>query len=453
MENQPHWLEPLTPCAESPIQHIEPGNGELCIETPLHNPILAAKNEIDTIAPVGQWDDAKKITNPFEYIFLSLQRRQHRSIAAIAPLSRSYFKMIELWHILNLGGPDKPRAFMTSHTAEGPGGFLEAIQECTGHQTPMIAMTLRSTERTVPGWRKSHAFLMQHPAVKILYGPDDTGNLYHLCNQDVLAAPGPFADIYTADGGFDFSTDYNGQENLVHRLLAAEIYAGLRTLKVGAYSTMIIKVFDTKNRATLELIWMLSTCFDRAGFVKPNTSRPANSERYWVGRGYRDPPAWVLDLLRRLTATDAPQGWNHIFADPPPWPESWLEGVRAFQTELEHEQLKKIQLTLNLIKATNRDQIRELLLTNIRNSRIWCQTFGIPLNERYAGFSDEAITSQNLEEALIPFQASVARTDLQGSFRQSQTPRALIVRPPLQPPTVGAWKSALPPSVLGRGAS
>jgi hypothetical protein len=88
MENHPHWLEPLAPCAESPIQHIEPGSGELYIETPLHNPILAAKNEIDTIAPVGQWDDAKKITNPFEYIFLSLQRRQHRSIAAIAPLSR-----------------------------------------------------------------------------------------------------------------------------------------------------------------------------------------------------------------------------------------------------------------------------------------------------------------------------------------------------------------------------
>jgi hypothetical protein len=452
MENHPYWLEPLAPCAESPIQHIEPGPGELVLETPLHAPILAAKNEIDNIAPVGQWDDAKKITNPYEYIFLSLQRRQHRSIAAVTPLSRSYFKMIELWDTLRLD-TNRPSPFMTSHSAEGPGGFLEAIQERTGHHTPMMAMTLRSTERTVPGWRKSHAFLMNHPTVKISYGADDTGNLYHLCNQDVFAAPGPYADIYTADGGFDFSTDYNGQENLVHRLLAAEIYAGLRTLKPAPYSTMIIKMFDTKNRATLELIWLLSTCFERTGFVKPHTSRPANSERYWVGQGYRGAPSWTLDLLRRLTATDAPNGWNHIFADPPPWPTSWLTAIRDFQAALETEQLSRIRLTLNIIKATTRDEIRGLLLTNVRNSRIWCQKHGIPLNERYKGDTDESITSQNLEEALVPFQASVARTDLQGSFRQSPRPHVSIVRPPLPPPTGGAWKTALPPSVLGRGAS
>jgi 23S rRNA U2552 (ribose-2'-O)-methylase RlmE/FtsJ len=449
MDNTPHWLVPVPHQDTSPDQACTVGAAEIFLHTELHNQILAAKNEIDKIAPAGKWDDAKKITNPYEYVFLSLQRSQHRSMSAVAPLSRSYFKMLELWTVLNLSAILCP--MRTAHTAEGPGGFLQAIQDRTGHTTAMTAMTLRSTERTIPGWRKSQQFLMAHPDVHITYGRDETGDLYVLDNQDAFAQSGS-ADIYTADGGFDFSADYNGQENTVQRLLISEAYAGLRTLKPAPTSTMIIKMFDTKHRATLQFIWLLSSCFERSGFVKPHTSRPANSERYWVGQGYRGAPDWVLALLRRLVATPAPVGWNRLFvADP--WSPEWLASVLTFQEELEREQLNKIQLTLNLIKATTRDQILQLLLTNVRNSRRWCTTNRVPINMRYAALSDAEIASQNLEEALIPFQASVARTDLREVSRLQLTHHGLTGTRPLLPPAGGAWRSALPASILGREPS
>jgi len=462
MENTVHWLEPVPILQTSPRQDIvlnDHHTPPLFLHTPLHDRLLKLKNEIDNVAPVGYWDDAKKITNPYEYIFLSLQRRMPWSIASLQPLSRSYFKMIEMWDTLGLS------AAATAHSAEGPGGFLEAIQDRVSQRggtnaIPMIAMTLKSTERTVPGWRKSQAFLQSYPEVHITYGADNTGNLYSLENQDAFASSaaahltGGKADVYTADGGFDFSADFNGQENTVQRLLIAEALAGLTTLRVGG--TMILKLFDMKHKATLDFIWVLSMCFDHTGLIKPRTSRPANSERYWIGQGFkgeRNPP-WILTLFRELTATEAPSGWDHLF-DPAviDYPAAWITGIQIFQEHVELHQFNKIQMTLDLIRKPSRDLIRDLLTENIRNSRAWCAHHRIPLNRRYLGLTDEQVALQNLEEALVPFQASVARMSLPESFRPPPTHRELIVNPVPRTPVGLAWRTALPASVLGRAPS
>jgi len=416
------------------------------LHTPIYERLLALKNEIDRVAPVGFWDDAKKITNPYEYIFLSLQRRMPWSIASIQPLSRSYFKMIEMWDALGLA------AKATSHSAEGPGGFLEAIQDRVPAAIPMIAMTLKSTERTVPGWRKTQSFLQSYPEVHITYGADGTGNLYSLANQDAFASASSVkADVYTADGGFDFSADFNGQENTVQRLLIAEALAGLTTLNQGG--TMILKLFDMKCRATLEFIWVLSSCFDRTAMIKPHTSRPANSERYWIGSGFRETPEWLLQFFRDLIATDAPNGWDHLFAQVPEFPAAWITEIQAFQGQVELHQYNKIQLTLNLIRTPTRALVLQLLTDNIRNSREWCVRHGTPLNRRYIGLTDEQVALQNLEEALAPFQASAARTNSPGLSRPPPMHRVWSAPLPPRPPTGLAWRTALPASVLGRAPS
>lgn len=454
MDNAIHWIESVTPCAVqfAPVL-VSTKAGPPLLQTPLHDRVQTIKNEIDRIAPAGSWDDAKKITNPYEYIFLSLQRRMHRSIADTVPLSRSYFKMIEIWDALGLD-PAMIRA--TAHTAEGPGGFLEAIQTRAKAPIPMIAMTLRSTEHTIPGWRKSQAFLARYPMIAITYGADGTGNLYNLANQDTYAAAARAqlgtqgADLYTADGGFDFSADFNGQENTVQRLLIAEALAGLSVLRVGG--SMVIKMFDTKSRSTLELMWLLAVCFEHTGQMKPNTSRPANSERYWIGQGFRGAPAWVIAILRQLTATAAPNGWEQLFADLP-WTKTWLSTIQPFQEAIEVQQFHTIELTLNLIQSATRARIRELLLSNIRNSRRWCQAHRIPLNPRYASLSDEDVVTLNLEEVLDPFRVEGARTNLPALFRHEPTPRGSTYAPLQPPPAVPAWRSAIPASVRGQAPS
>ena len=453
MDNALHWLPEV--CHIEPALDIRLSTEETPVFIgPEHDKLMALKDEIDQIQAVQTWDTAKKITNPYEYIFLSLQKRTHRSIAACIPLSRSYFKMVEIWRLLGLK-PAEP--FLTSHSAEGPGGFLEAIIDCIHPvKSKMIAMTLKATEKTIPGWRKSQQFLNANPNVLVTYGADGTGNLYSLANQDEYVRTakthlGDLADLYTADGGFDFSADFNAQENTVQRLLAAEGLCGLQSLKPGG--TMILKLFDTTYAGTLDLLWLLSGCFEKTALTKPLTSRPANSERYWIGSQLRpDIPIWVIQTLRTLTALDAPSGWSRIFKDLN-YPEPWFSETKAFQALVESQQIKNIQITLNVIRHPTKAMIHGLLLSNIADSMSWCQTHRIPINPQYQGLTVEKIVAQNLEEALEPFLASVARMNLLALSRPSPMPHVSSSGPALPPPTGLAWRTALPASILGRAPS
>jgi 23S rRNA U2552 (ribose-2'-O)-methylase RlmE/FtsJ len=449
-----HWFEPVN-IDESTLQFnpvLYTGVHNLCMSTPHHDKLMGLKNEIDKIAPIQVWDDVKKITNTYEYIFLSLQKRMYRSVAGVIPLSRSYFKMIELWDKLALIPPTEG-PLRSAHSAEGPGGFLEAIMERTKKNARMIAMTLRSTERTVPGWRKSQHFMSNNPTVHVTYGADGTGNLYSLENQisfrnTAIAHLGGKAHIYTADGGFDFSADFNSQENTVQRLLAAEILCGINILQSGG--TMIIKVFDTKQAATLDLLWLISACFEKTAISKPNTSRPANSERYWVGVGFKESTITptLHKILETLTNQDAPNGWDHIF-NTRPYSEKWIHDMTCYQEEMEKRQYHNIQITLNLIKQPQKSVVQGLLYTNIKNSIEWCKEHNIKMNPQYVGLSEEQIVSVNLEEALAPFQASGARTNLQAQFRPLRTHHVSSSSPSQLPQVAPAWRSALPASILG----
>ena len=375
------------------------------------------------------------------------------SVAKIQPLSRSFFKMIELWDLL---APVGVRG--SAHTAEGPGGFLEAIQyRCP--RIPMVAMTLKSNERSVPGWKKSRDFLLAHPSVQVTYGADNTGNLYNHVNHtaftQVVESRIGKVDVYTADGGFDFSADFNGQENNVQRLLVAEALAGLTTLHIGENSIMILKLFDTKCRATLEFLWMLSSCFNQTALVKPQTSRPANSERYWIGKGFRGADDWMLEFFKQLTEEEsAVSGWDRLLSVEPD--SEWLAGIKRFQEQMEEHQTASIQQTLALIRepvSSRSSHVLSLLVKNIQYSRIWCMKHNIAINQRYVGITDETAAHQALEEAMEGFQQLDIHSDWLGALPCTKKHRVWSLLPSQRTPTGQVWRSPIPASVLGRSPS
>ena len=71
-----------------------------------------------------EWDSMKRYTNPCEYIHTIIPGKK-KSIAKKKPLSRSYFKMIELVQYFKLLEKNsKDVALNSFHLAEGPGGFI-----------------------------------------------------------------------------------------------------------------------------------------------------------------------------------------------------------------------------------------------------------------------------------------------------------------------------------------
>jgi 23S rRNA U2552 (ribose-2'-O)-methylase RlmE/FtsJ len=350
-----------------------------------HLSIITAKNRIASVDNADEWELRKKITNPYEAIF-SGEDGTFPSLAKVQPLSRSYFKMIEMLEHADFWG-DKPNIlsdgpFISAHICEGPGGFIQATIERLIKKKistkGVYAMTLKPTKSNIPGWRRSIHFLKKYPQVQLEYGADDTGDILKEANQKWFSERAKGAHLFTADGGFDFSVDYTNQEQMAFPLLLASFTIGLLTLKKGG--TMIIKLFDIYGSATQDLFLGVGLLFDRFTIYKPATSRPCNSERYFIGVGYHGTDGSgsgsgkTTAMIKHLQAAQtkhAQSPLTRLFKNP--WPSSITDLVNEQIRWQESLQISSITDTLNLQK----NDIHKYILNNICLSKEWCEKFGV----------------------------------------------------------------------------
>lgn len=261
--------------------------------------LCEAKNKIEICGPQHLWDYAKKITNPYELVYTFKKHNIPKSLSIIQPLSRSYYKMIEILNLTDFYNYRSSKTSLrTAHVCEGPGGFIEAIYDAASRTSSTNklavasthAMTLRSTQPHIPGWRKAQRFLQKNKQVKIEYGIDGTGNILLKENREyfinsVMQQNPTGVHIFTADGGFDFTSNYLEQEAIIFPLLLASIHIGFSVLSTNGL--FVLKLFDYFETATLELIEFMACQFDKWTIYKPATSRPCNSEQYFIGMGFR----------------------------------------------------------------------------------------------------------------------------------------------------------------------
>ena len=240
------------------------------------------KDKIDSHST--EWDNTKKFTNPYEFIH-NIIPGKNKSVSKHKPLSRSYFKMIEIYNLLKINFNSDP--ISTFHLAEGPGGFIEAIVDIRKNTSDKyIGMTLiNDDDINIPGWKKSNHFLNKNTNVSLEYGSTKDGNLLNIDNFDYCFNKyGHSIDIITADGGFDFSHDFSMQEINISQLLFAQVaYAIIMQKRKGCF---ILKIFDSFMQHTIDLLALLSSFYEKVYIVKPNTSRHANSEKYIVCKNF-----------------------------------------------------------------------------------------------------------------------------------------------------------------------
>jgi 23S rRNA U2552 (ribose-2'-O)-methylase RlmE/FtsJ len=173
--------------------------------------------------------------------------------------------------------------------AEGPGGFIEAV--CNKRANPAdiyTGMTILydETDDNVPAWNKTEYFLSKNQNVFIETGADGTGNIMRLENFDYCVSRyGSSMDLITADGGFDFSKDFNKQELIISNLLWGQTCYALCMQKYGG--NFVLKIFDCFYEQTVDILYLLSAFYTEVNVCKLQTSRLGNSEKYVVCRGFR----------------------------------------------------------------------------------------------------------------------------------------------------------------------
>ena len=92
---------------ENNINIIYNGPEQSSINLSLNIYLNDIKKQIDILEKTGEWNIFKKYTNPYEYIHTTIPEFK-RSICTFRPISRSYFKLIEIIQSHNLNDTHEP---------------------------------------------------------------------------------------------------------------------------------------------------------------------------------------------------------------------------------------------------------------------------------------------------------------------------------------------------------
>jgi len=335
------------------------------------------------------WDNTKRYTNPYEYIHTLIPDKK-KYISKYKPLSRSYFKMIEMTHLFKLLEKYSNQPINTFHLAEGPGGFIEAILNIRNNPTDTYyGMTIIDNKQddNIPSWKKSQNFLRNHPNIVIENGATNTGDLLDVRNFESNYVKYKHSmDIITADGGFDFSENFNLQEINIHRLLFAQICHAI--IMQNYNGSFILKIFDCFRIATVDILYILSSLYEKVYIVKPHTSRYGNSEKYIVCKKFRYSKHRHSEILIKIyhklhqAMSDMRNNktqYIHRFINID-ISSFFLNKIQEYNAIFGQQQLENIAYTLTLLKEFTEDKKHSLVRNNIIKCIHWCEKYNVPFN-------------------------------------------------------------------------
>jgi len=355
-------------------------NSDPIVSSSLSHYLNEIKKRIDS--KEQEWDTVKRYTNPCEYIHTIIPCKK-KSIAKKKPLSRSYFKMVEIVNFFNLLDIKKGN-ITTFHLAEGPGGFIEAMVNMRNNANDKyIGMSILDDKNdpNIPGWKKSKQFLQENNNVVIDHGIDGTGDILTLDNFKYCKETyGNKMSIITGDGGFDFSIDFNNQEHYILKLLFGQVCYAIVMQKQGGH--FILKVFDCFFQHTLDILALLSSLYEKVYITKPQTSRYANSEKYIVCKNYLGPNCngiynYLFKAFEKIVTIDKPV----IRLLNIPLTLLFTTKIEEYNAILGQQQIENIHYTLNLVDCNNKDDKYNILMkNNIKKCVDWCVKYNVPYN-------------------------------------------------------------------------
>jgi len=335
---------------------------------------------------IHDWDSIKKYTNPYEFIHTTIPG-QKVSVSKIKPISRAFFKLIEIYNTHNIFINNNP--IKSFHLAEGPGGFIEATAFIRNIPDDVYyGMTLMNKDGNIPGWKKAEKMINEYGNINIEYGEDKKGDLYN--HENLLYCKKNFRNsmnIITGDGGFDFSLDYNNQEKSAFRLIFTQVAYAITMQKHNG--TFILKIFDILEKSTTQILYLLSCFYENVIISKPYTSRYANSEKYIICKNFKfrdtgDISNKFINILKIFETLDFNQYTVFSILNIPIQSYYYTQ-VKEINAILGHQQIDNILNTIKIITHKDRknEKIQHLKSHNTQKCINWCINNKIPYNKNY----------------------------------------------------------------------
>ncbi|XP_011632291.1 cap-specific mRNA (nucleoside-2'-O-)-methyltransferase 1 isoform X1 [Pogonomyrmex barbatus] len=254
--------------------------------------IIRSKTVFDKLDKV-EMRKARTRSNPYE------------TIRTVNFLNRAAVKMANIDRACNFMFTD-PKNLNSNEllyfadVCAGPGGFSEYVLSRKGWRAKGFGFTLKNENDFTLDEFFAGPCETFHP----FYGSKGNGDVFDAQNQEEFKSlimkhtNGKGVHFMMSDGGFSVEGQENIQEILSKQLYLCQCLVALMIVRPGGH--FVTKLFDLFTPFSAGLIYLMRKCFDTISIFKPNTSRPANSERYLICKKKKADTQNIADYLSHI---------------------------------------------------------------------------------------------------------------------------------------------------------
>lgn len=254
--------------------------------------VLKSKTIFDKLDKV-EMRKARTRSNPYE------------TIRSAGYLNRAAVKMANINRACNFMFTDQknlhPNELLYfADVCAGPGGFSEYVLSRKKWHAKGFGFTLKNANDFTLDEFFAGPCETFHP----FYGTKDNGDVFDPQNQEEFRALvmrhtcNKGVHFMMSDGGFSVEGQENIQEILSKQLYLCQCLVALMIVRPGGH--FVTKLFDLFTPFSAGLVYLMYRCFDSVCIFKPNSSRPANSERYLICKRKKSDTQAVMEYLAQV---------------------------------------------------------------------------------------------------------------------------------------------------------
>jgi hypothetical protein len=312
----------------------------------LYNYYNNIKSQIDSVCSnepdlVYNYNELIKIVNPYEYVFFTVPGSKY-SVSKLKPNSNDFYDLLEIFMTLNILDIYNNKSIKSLHMSLDNIDTIDCIEMLRENYNNDVVIKLNETDEEI----------------------------YKSIN----------------DVKFDimfFNKVHNDINSYIINFIEFVMYI-LRYQEFGG--TSIIKIDYIFHKPIIDLLYLLSSLFEKVYIIKPNTSNITTFEKYIVCKNFNGSAETKLEmyinnyskLSNFIKNVDNKNITSIIDNDIQYY---FINKIDDMNIILGHQQLESLNQIINILKNKNKEEkIENIKKTSIQKAVTWCEKFKIPCN-------------------------------------------------------------------------
>ena len=158
----------------------------------------------------------------------------------------------------------------------------------------------------------------------------------------------------------------------------------LKNIELGG--TCIIKIHEIFYKPIIDILYFLSSLFEKIYILKPNTSNITTFEKYVICKGFHVNETNIknfnISYYKIIIFLKKIENKNILSLININLPYYFITKINDINNIIGQQQLEALDLIINTLKNKNKDDKIELIQkSNIQKSVAWCEKYKIPCNK------------------------------------------------------------------------